>query len=101
MLAHHVPEQVLPMRVDRYLERLLPQTPGWLLRQTLKARDVKCNGRRIVAEDLVQGGDFLQIYLPEQEIARRITVVYEDAQVLIVDKPQGISVTSESGEETL
>ena len=56
-------------------------------------RDVKLDGRRIPREEKARAGQELKIYLPDDgEEQSLMQVVYEDGDVLLVNKPAGISV---------
>ena len=99
-MEHRVPSGVPPTALGEYLPRALPETPQWALRQMLAQRQVKRDGLRLCASDRVGAGDVLRIYLPRAAFTldaksgdARYTpaIVYEDARILVVNKPQGIS----------
>lgn len=101
MMEHEVPAGVTATRVDRYLERLLPQVRAWEIREILKRRDVKVNGARVRGDHLVAEGDRIVLY-GKIEKQPSLPVVYEDANLILVYKPQGISVVpDEHGGATL
>ncbi len=94
-----VPRGQEPVKLSAFLARALPDAPAWALRECLKKRDVRRDGARLGAEDLVVGGDMLRVFLPKTALARapQLPVVYEDAHVLLVNKPQGLSVHEDEG----
>lgn len=100
-MRHVVPIAQGPVELRVYLARALPGVPGWAVRKALAERQVKRDGRRLEAGELVRGGDVLTVYLPKELAARSaaeahgggapIPTVYEDERIWIVNKPQGIA----------
>lgn len=82
------------MRVDVCLRRFLPEVPSAVLQASFRRRDVKINGVRIKQDARVHAGDVIHVYCMEQT-AEAIDVVYEDADVLLINKRAGISVESD------
>lgn len=85
-----VPEGVRSERAVKVLARLLPQVPGWRLRDAFADRDVKRNGQRITADTAVSAGDVLHVFLPEGPPP--LEIVHEDAGYVIINKRQGMEV---------
>ena len=71
-------------RLDAALRRTFPELPSWSLRDAFVHRDVKLNGKRAKPEVRVAGGELVQVYVLEKTPA--LDVVYEDADVLLVNK---------------
>lgn len=89
-------------RVDRFIQSELPELPFPLLAKTFRKRDVKVNGARIKENHLLSTGDRLELYLSEEylnasEQQQKIPIVFEDANILVINKPQGIPVQDENG----
>lgn len=88
-----VPPQGEAERVDRLIRRYYPEVPEHLVRAAFSRRDVKLDGKRVAKDTRARAGQELRIYLPESaDQAAPVEVVYEDADVLLVNKPAGISV---------
>lgn len=66
-----------------------------MLRDAFTHRDVKVDGKRVKADLRVHGGEWVQVYVMEQSPA--LDVVYEDANLLLINKRPGISVTEDAG----
>lgn len=99
-------ELIVPMEADGaalqdYLRAALADVPRWAIDETLRARDVRRGRERLGAQDAVRGGETLRVFLPKKALGRsaapRVQVVYEDANILLLDKPQGVSVLEENG----
>lgn len=104
MISHRVPASVGPMPLERYLRRAWPLLPGHALRDALKKRDVRVNGNRSGAQDVVRGGDALAIYLPDALLRPAADVLWTDEKLIVSVKPQGLPVdvdTDGVGADTL
>lgn len=84
----HVPENLPDMKICVYLERALPLLPYTVIRDALKKRDVKANGARLSADDKAPRGADIDVYCSYEIVP---DIVYEDDDVLILNKPAGLS----------
>ncbi len=91
-----IPGDVKPMRLDKYLLRVLPGVPAWAVREAFSRRDVKMDGLRVGAEELAKPGARVTVYGIRVQKAR-LDVVYEDENILLINKPAGISVQADDG----
>ncbi|MDO4357462.1 MAG: RluA family pseudouridine synthase [Clostridia bacterium] len=104
MKIHVVPEGVRPMPLSKYLTRAWPMLPGWVIRDAMKQRSVRVNGVKCGAEATVTAGDELKIYILDKFFAAPLSVLYEDDDLLAVDKPAGLPVDADQanvGADTL
>ncbi|GHU62190.1 pseudouridine synthase [Clostridia bacterium] len=89
-------------RLDRYLKKILPSAPLAFIYRTLR-KDVKVNGRHAAQDTLLKDGDVIEIFLAEGQLSefggrprtlhkakRQFGIVYEDDNVLFVNKPFGL-----------
>ena len=94
-------------RVSDCVRRALPDLPESAVRRIFAGRDVKLDGVRVSRDQPVQAGQLLKIYVPDTLAADTgsgpaLSVVYEDADVLLVNKRAGISVEPDArGGDTL
>lgn len=80
-------------RADRLAARYFPELPERSIRAAFLRRDVKLDGKRVSREDRARAGQEMRIYLRDDETEEDILhAVYEDEDVLLVNKPAGISV---------
>ena len=88
------------IRLDRYLRQLLPDLPESAIRKLFAARDIKLDKTPAHREDILRAGQELRIYLPDHTenpgSQQSLRVVYEDDDVLLVNKPAGISVEQDT-----
>lgn len=98
-MLHIVPPHVSPMPLAQYLPLALSGVPGWALRQALRQRQVKRAGKRLSPKDTVYPGDRLSVYLPKGGLPKptELAVLYQDDQVVLIEKPQGMGVRTEDG----
>lgn len=100
-------------RLNKFLEKAVPRLPGGLMHKYLRLKRIKVNGKRAGAADRLAEGDTVQLYLNDEffepsggeaaytRISQpRLSVLYEDEQILLADKRSGMVVhTDESGDD--
>ena len=90
-------------RIDKVLTKELSNYSRSQIQQWLKDQSVQVNGATVKANYKVKVNDEITITIPEPEelavIAEDIplTIVYEDEDVLVVNKPQGMVVHPSAG----
>ena len=97
-------------RLDRFLRKYLKRAPLSMI-YTLIRKDVKVNGKRGHEDTVLQAGDSLVIYIPDDKLAeltapvkkqkarRSFGIVYEDENVIVVNKPSGLLTHGDSHEK--
>lgn len=102
-------------RLDKFLHKFMPLLPDSMLYKGLRKKCVKLNGRHIKdASVKLKEKDILELYFKDEffekatvnerfkTIEPKLTVIYEDYNILLADKPQGMSVhEDETGSITL
>ena len=90
-------------RLDRFLGKTLPLLPPALAQKYIRLKRVKVNGKGSKRDVRLQYGDVLQLYIndeffdqPTEEnrflsiFQPSLTIVYEDENLLLADKRQGL-----------
>ena len=89
-------------RLDKFLQKSLKGLPTALMYKYIRKKRVKVNGKRAKENQILQAGDLLELYIPEEfskneaniaELERIRTqprIVYEDENILICDKQPGV-----------
>ena len=94
MLSFTVTEADAGARVDRFAEKCRPDLSRAAIGKGIRTKRIKRNGKRTEGNERLSAGDVLSIYLadaaPPKISAKPVHVVYEDAQILIVQKESGI-----------
>ncbi|MBE6925665.1 MAG: RluA family pseudouridine synthase [Ruminococcaceae bacterium] len=99
-------------RLDRFLAKAVPLLPASLAQKYIRIKRIKCNGTRAERDQRLQEGDVLQLYIndeffdkPREDNAYltvatpKLTVVYEDENIILVDKRPGLAVHPHDGAE--
>lgn len=90
-------------RLDKFILKVAPALPAALMQKYLRLKRIKVNGARAQADLRLTQGDVIEMYINDEffpggeikklpEASPDVNVVYEDDNVLIVNKPAGISV---------
>src|SRR5690606_25209448 len=98
-----VPPEASGRRFDAVLAELFPEYSRSRLAGWIKSGDVLLDGRQVRPRDAVRGGEVVQLIavLEEQTDAEPqdipLSVLYEDADVFVIDKPAGLVVHPGAG----
>ena len=85
------------IRLDRYLSAVLPEFSRAYLQKLIKQGCVLVNGQSARASRVLDGADRITVELPPPPagpLAETIplSVIYEDRDILVIDKPAGLTV---------
>ena len=99
-------------RLDRFLAKAVPLLPASLAQKYIRLKRIKLDGRRAERDTRLCEGNVLQLYIndeffdePKPENAYltvtvpKLHVVYEDENLLLVDKKPGLAVHPHDGAE--
>ena len=99
-------------RLDRFLAKAVPLLPASLAQKYIRLKRIKRNNARAQRDDRLAEGDVLQLYIndeffdaPSEEnayltvTAPKLDIVYEDENILLVDKRPGVAVHPHDGAE--
>ena len=110
MVEFVITENEAGQRLDRFLRKYMRKAPLSMIYKTIR-KDLKVNGKRAHEDTLLQEGDRLTLYLPEQKleemtrveprkrVKRQFRIAYEDSNLLIVEKPAGLLTHGDSREK--
>lgn len=91
-------------RLDKFLSKLLKGASMGMIYKWLRKKRVRVNGKKQDISYIIQEGDVLELYINDEffddapaavEKALPIEVVYEDENILVVNKPSGIAAHGE------
>ncbi|NLD88099.1 MAG: RluA family pseudouridine synthase [Clostridiales bacterium] len=98
------------LRVDVFLRKAVPRLPGSLAQKLIRKKDIKLNGKRCDGSDRLSEGDILRVYAPDKyfeeisdttaykTVVPKLNIVYEDKNILLVDKRPGMVVHKDETE---
>ena len=97
-------------RLDRWIAKAIPLLPASLAQKYIRLKRIKLNGKRAERDTRLITGDTLQLYIndeffdtPKEEnayltvAAPKLHIVYEDENILLVDKKPGQAVHPHDG----
>lgn len=100
------------LRLDRFLAKAVPLLPASLAQKYIRIKRIKRNGLRVQRDDRLVEGDKLQLYINDEFFdtpradnayltvtAPKLTIVYEDENILLADKRPGLAVHPHDGAE--
>ena len=96
-----VPKEKDGLMLSRLLMQVAADVPAWAVREAIKKRDVRIDGVRISGDVRVSEGQEIRVFWPksvvqaEKKALPAPETVYEDAHVLLINKPQGIPSQNE------
>lgn len=98
-------------RLDKFLSKSLKGIPLSLLYKYIRKKRVKVNGKRAKENQMLEAGDVIELYIPDEfskneadvsefdKIKASPVVVYEDGNIIICEKRAGmLSHTGDKGE---
>src|SRR5687768_3854120 len=104
-MSASVPTALGGMRLDQALARLFPQYSRNRLQAWLKSGHITLDGRRLDANHAVTGGESVALQPPRvpdaaapQAQRMPLKVVFEDAALIVIDKPAGLVVHPGAGQ---
>lgn len=103
MRAFTVNQNDAGQRVDRFISKAVPRLPKNLLYKYIRLKRIKLNGARCNISDRLGEGDILELYINDEffeanadndflSVSASIDAVYEDENILLVNKPCGLVV---------
>lgn len=98
-----VPEEKDGLMLTQLLMQTAADVPLWAIREAIKKRDVRVDGVRVSGDVRVRAGQEIRAFWPKSVAAAAQLkkalpppeIVYEDAHVLLINKPQGIASQNE------
>lgn len=99
-------------RLDRFLSKAVPLLPESLMQKYIRLKRIKLGGKRVDRNTRLNVGDVLQFYINDEFFetpkaenayltvsAPKLNIVYEDENILLVDKKPGLAVHPHDGAE--
>ncbi len=90
-------------RLDRFVAKAVPLLPDSLLQKEIRRKNIKRNGKPAKRDERVSEGDLIRVYVPDEFFEKpreenswrkvgtpRLEIVYEDENILLVDKKPGV-----------
>lgn len=105
-ITFEVTEEAEGMRLDKYLATMLPRLSRTYIQKLIENGDITCNDTVVRSKDSVKLDDRILILLPDPQdlsVAPEdipLDIVYEDDDVILINKPKGMVVHPAAGHYT-
>lgn len=98
-------------RIDKFLRKYMPKASMGFIYKMIRKKNIKLNNKRTPQEYILKEEDQIQLYLSEETIKgfleektiynvkRNFDIVYEDKNLILVNKPQGLLVHEDHKEQ--
>ena len=93
-------------RLDKFLQKTYRRFPISMMYKYIRQKDIKRNGKRCTPADRLCEGDVLTLYVKDDFLtqappvydflsaSRQLDILYEDEDLLVLNKPAGIAIHS-------
>lgn len=91
-------------RLDKFLSKKFKTMPKSLMYKYIRIKCIKLNSKKCKIDDVLKEGDVLTFYIKDEffveeperydfmKAPAKLNIVYEDENIILVDKPQGLLV---------
>ena len=98
-----VPAEKDGLMLSQLLVQMAADVPMWAIKEAMKKRDVRVDGVRISGDIRVHAGQEIRVFWPKAVVSVKPQekalpapeIVFEDARVLLINKPQGVQSQNE------
>ncbi|MBP3706356.1 MAG: RluA family pseudouridine synthase [Clostridia bacterium] len=99
-------------RLDKFISKVCPALPQGLMYKYIRLKRIKVNSRRAEISTRLKEGDIVDAYINDEffvkkppsydflSASKKINIVYEDQNILLADKPQGLLSHPDENEYT-
>lgn len=100
-------------RIDKFVRKILNDAPLSFIYKMFRKKDIKVNSKKVDINYIIKPGDEIDIYITESYLKKfqsnkeikivknDLKIIYEDENILVIDKPVGILVHNGIKEITL
>lgn len=101
----HVTENEAGQRLDKLLAKFLNEAPKSFLYKMMRKKNIVLNGKKCTGNEKLKQGDSIKLFFSDETIekfsvgnhtetkvvkTKMLPIVYEDAQILLMNKPVGV-----------
>lgn len=95
-----VSEKYNNKKLNNFILDSFPNLNKNTLFKALRKKDIRINGTRVSNDEIIHTGDEISIYIIDEYLLGEnkfdIKIVFEDENILVVNKPEGLAVTEDS-----
>lgn len=98
-------------RLDKFLQKYLKNVPQSIIYKYIRKKRIKVNGKRAEISYKLCKNDFIELYINDEFFEKKdennaflfinpnLSIIYEDENIMLVDKKPGMSVHSDEKEK--
>lgn len=98
-------------RVDKFITKVIPNLPQSMMYKAIRNKRIKINGKRCEISTRLIVGDIVEMYINDEffdnldenmaflQASKNIDIIYEDDNILLINKPSGLIVHEDEGEK--
>lgn len=100
-------------RLDKLLSKFLREAPKSFLYKMMRKKNITLNGKKAQGNEILSEGDEIKLFLSEETIGKftktavavsikdrqKLSVLYEDEHIVLIDKPAGMLSQKSSPED--
>ena len=99
-------------RLDKFVAKAVKKLPSSLIYKYIRLKRIKVNDKRATAEYMLVAGDNVKMYVNDEffeastddgesfkKLEPKLNVVFEDENIIIMDKPKGMLTHSDESED--
>ncbi len=110
MKSFNITKNDAGQRLDKFITKACPKLPQSLMYRYIRTKHIKVNGKRAEISTRLAEGDTVEAYINDEFFVpvrphydflsspARLEIVYEDENILLADKPQGLKVHPDENE---
>ncbi|MEG1448744.1 MAG: pseudouridine synthase, partial [Oscillospiraceae bacterium] len=98
-------------RIDNFLNKAVPLLPKTLMYKFIRLKKIKLNRKRCQPNDILKEGDILELYINDEFFGEQdkaeflsaksdLNIVYEDENIILLEKEVGLLCHSGNGGES-
>lgn len=95
-----VEEKYNNKKLNNYILEKFPNLSQNTLYKALRKKDIRVNEKRVSENVTIYNGDIIKVFICDELLLgkenKSVDIVYEDDNILIVNKPSNIEVTGEN-----
>ena len=111
MIEYKVSSREENQRIDKFLRKYLNEAPLSFIYKLFRKKDVKVNGHWVKQDYILKKDELIFIYVSNQQLEEfskpkelqkaelKYQIIYEDENILIINKPRGLLVHGDSSEK--
>ncbi len=89
-------------KLNKFLQDTFPTLSNGMFFKTLRKKDIKVNEKRVNENVTLATNDKVEVYIDDCYLSslQKLTIVYEDENIILVNKPSNIEVTGDNNSIT-